>query len=169
MSRLRGPSGSALTTGTTHRYAVVETPSDVDPAAAARGPVTTPARNGTGMRRRVLGVGGALVAGVAVAAVLAGSLSDAMTSRAAAQEVLAENEKIRAQVEAGRAEVDFARTAGYLAFAARSFGWGHPDERAFALELDAPPPPRIQPLGADPVVTAPPDTLGQVLGLLFDR
>jgi len=117
----------------------------------------------------VLFVGGAMAAGVLAAAVLAGSLSDAMTSRAAAREARQVNESISAQVEAGRREVEFARSAAFLGFTARSFGWGRDKERAFALRPGGPPPPLLQPLGDGQLLAPPRDPLGAVLDLLFER
>ncbi len=110
-----------------------------------------------------------MLAGVLAAAVLAGSLSDAMTSRAAAEEASMTNALISAQVAAGRREAEFARTSAFLGFAARSFGWGRRKERIFALQPGGPPPPSIEPLGGEQLVSPPTDALGAVLDLLFDR
>lgn|GEM_PF-6409988 len=118
----------------------------------------------------MLAVGGALLGGVVAAAVLAGSMSDAMTSRAAAIEARGVNDQIAAQVAAGRQEVEFAKTSAFLGFASRSFGYGRSSrERQFALVPGAQRPPAITPLGVSPVVAPPTDMIGSVLDLLFER
>jgi hypothetical protein len=108
--------------------------------------------------------------GVLAAVVLAGALSDAMASRASVLDARQTNQALLEQVEAGRREVDFAQTPAFLAFAARSFGWGAPRrEHAFALRPGGPPPPVIEPLGVRPGQTTPSDPLRSVVDLLFER
>jgi hypothetical protein len=121
------------------------------------------------MPRRVLVVGGGLLGGVLAAAVLAGAMSDAVTSRAIALEARSANARVEAQVEAGRREIEFARTPAFLGFAARAFGYGRGSERQFSLPIGAPAPPSIEPLGSTQLTAPPPDALGSVLDLLFDR
>lgn len=121
------------------------------------------------MRRRAFVVGGALLGGVMAAAVLAGSMSDAMTSRAIALEARSANDLVAARVAAGRREIEFAKTPAFLGFAARSYGYGRHAERQFALEVGAPPPPSIRPLGSASISAPPPDVVGSVLDLLFER
>ncbi len=117
----------------------------------------------------MLVVAGVMFAGVIGAAVLAGSLSDAMSARAALAQVSRENAAISAQVEAARTEVDFAKTEAFRGFTARAYGFGHGREQPFALQSGGPPPPSIEPLGAGGLVSPPRDPLGAVLDLLFDR
>ena len=114
-------------------------------------------------------VGGALLGGVLAAVVLAGSLSDAVTSRAALLDARLANEALHQRVEAGRREVDFAQTPAFLAFAARSFGWGSLREHAFALKAGGPPPPVIEPLGEQQAPPTSTDVVQSVLDLLFER
>jgi hypothetical protein len=117
----------------------------------------------------VLVVAGVMFAGVIGAAVLAGSLSDAMSARAALAQVSRENAAISAQVEAARTEVDLAKTEAFRGFTARAYGFGRGREQPFALQPSGPPPPSIEPLGAGGLVSPPRDALGAVLDLLFDR
>ncbi len=121
------------------------------------------------LERRVLVVAGAMFAGVLGAAVLAGSLSDAMTARAALAQVTRENAAISAQVDAARAEVGFAGKPAFLGFTSRAYGFGRAREQAFALQSGGPPPPSIEPLGTSELVSSPRDPLGAVMDLLFDR
>ncbi len=115
-------------------------------------------------------VGGALLGGVLAAAVLAGSMSDAMASRAAALEAHGVNDQIAARVAAGRQEVEFAKTSAFLGFASRSFGYGQwTKERQFAMSPGAPRPSTITPLGVSPMVAPATDMIGSVLDLLFER
>ena len=114
-------------------------------------------------------VGGALLGGVLAAVVLAGYLSDAMTSRAALLDARLANEALHQRVEARPREVHFAQTPAFLALAARSFGWGALREHAFALKAGGPPPPIIEPLGEKQVPQTSNDVVQSVLELLFER
>lgn len=101
------------------------------------------------MERRAVIVVIALVAGVIGAGAISRSISDVIEARAQVTRARDLNEGIRAQVEAGRREIEFARGDGYLRFAARGLGYGRARETAFALRDDAPPAPSITPLGHD--------------------
>ncbi len=167
MSRPTAVPQTAAATGTTQRLAG-------PPASVTRdtGPVpgTTSAVSWRASRgRRLALVASALTAGVVVAAVLAGAMSDAIASRAAEREAQATNDRVAAQVEAGRREVDFAQTPAFLGFTARSFGYGRGKERQFALQAGAPPPDAIVPLGSTPASSTSTDPLDTVMELLFER
>ena len=77
------------------------------------------------------------------------------------------NATIRAQVDAGRAEIEFGQGEAYLRFAARSLGYGRGREEAFALREGAPPPPSITPLGVGQA-PADDDVLAGFLDLLLE-
>lgn len=157
----------APATGTTQLVGLAPGAASLPSDATASGPRRR--TRGARMERRVVIVGGVLLAGVVGSAVLAGSLSDALTARAALAQASAQNAALRQQVEAGRQEATFADTPSYLSFAARSFGYGRPRERPFAVAVGGPPPPSITPLGDAGVVGHPSDALSAVLDLLFER
>jgi hypothetical protein len=110
--------------------------------------IPTPRRERVVERRAVL-VAIALLAGVLGAAAISRSIADVIDARAQVAAARGFNEGIRDQVEAGRREMAFAQETAYLRFAARGFGFGRPREQSFALRGGAPPPPSIEPLGAD--------------------
>ncbi len=109
--------------------------------------VPTPRRERVVERRALIALM-AIVAGIAGAAAISRSMSDVIEARAQVTEARALNEGIRAQVDAGRDEIAFAKQDAYLRFASRSYGYGRGREQAFALREDAPPPPPITPLGS---------------------
>lgn len=118
------------------------------------------------MERRAVIAVCALVAGILGAAALSRSISDVIGTRAQVAEAQALNDSIRAQVEAGRREVEFAQGEAYLRFASRGLGYGRSREEAFALRDGAPPPPSITPLGAGQTATEG-DALAGFLDLLL--
>ncbi len=166
MSAQPGRPQHATVPGTTHHAFGFSGPVVMDQAVAIQ--TRTRLSRESRLERRMLVIGGALLAGIIVAIVLAGALSDAKTSRAAAVEARATNARIQQQVEAAQREVAFAATDGFLGFAARSFGWGTPQERSFALRPGGPPPPSLVPLGQTQANHGP-DAFGAVLDLLFER
>lgn len=116
--------------------------------------------------RRAMLVGIALVAAVVGGVAISRSIVDVIEARADVAAARALNDGIRAQVEAGQREIDFAKGDGYLRFAARGLGYGRGREQPFALRDGAPPPPSITPLGAgraDP----PADALSDFVELLL--
>lgn len=124
------------------------------------------------MERRAVFVAIALLLGVLAAAAVTRALSDVLETRAEVAQARALNDGIRAQVEAGRREVEFAQSDGYLSFAARGLGYGkgygRGREQAFALREGAPPPPSITPLGAEPAPPRSDDVLSSFVDLLFE-
>lgn len=100
------------------------------------------------MGRRAIVAAVALVAGVVGAAAISRSIADVIETRAQVAEARRLNAGIRAQVDAGRREIEFAQGDAYLRFAARGLGYGRARETAFALRDDAEPAPSITPLGA---------------------
>jgi cell division protein FtsB len=97
-------------------------------------------------RRTVAAIAGLLATGW-LAVVFAGVVSDASRLAARAADAQAENAALRSRVEAGRAETLIVQSPEFLDQQARAVGMGDADERAFALEAGAPPPPSITPLG----------------------
>ena len=91
--------------------------------------------------------------------------SNALSQRQAQEAAI--NAQLRAQVEQGRAEIDFIKTEPFLQFEARAVGMGAAGERAFALEPNAPPPPPLTPLGSDHPQTDATTPLEDWLHLLF--
>lgn len=168
-SRAARRDAAAVTTTTFQARGV---PSAVE-ATTAREPVgrqatalPTPRRERVVERRALIALA-ALVAGMAGAAGISRAMTDVIETRALVAEAQALNDSIRAQVEAGRREIELGGSDAYLRFAARSMGYGRGREVAFALREDAPPPPSITPLGAD---HAPPedDALAGFLDLLLE-
>jgi hypothetical protein len=119
------------------------------------------------VERRALIALVALVGAVAGAAGISRAMSDVIETRAQVVDAVSDNAAIRAQVEAGRREIEFAQEDAYLRFAARALGYGRGREEAFALREGAPPPPSIEPLGAA-VVTPDDDVLAGFLDLLLE-
>jgi hypothetical protein len=91
----------------------------------------------------------AIVAGILGAAAVSRSISDVIDTRAQVAAARSLNDSIRAEVEAGQREVEFAHEETYRRFASRGLGYGRGREEAFALRDGAPPPPSITPLGSD--------------------
>jgi hypothetical protein len=94
-------------------------------------------------------------------------LSEANAIGARAAEARAENAALRAQLEAGRAEVSVIQADEFLRVHARAYGLGEPGERVFALRPGAPDPIPIVPLGAAGDPAAPASPLDEWLDLLF--
>jgi hypothetical protein len=91
--------------------------------------------------------------------------SNALSQRQAQEAAI--NAQLRAQVEQGRAEIEFIKTEPFLQFEARAVGMGAAGERAFALEPNAPSPPPLIPLGGDRPQTVETTPLEDWLQLLF--
>ena len=119
------------------------------------------------MERRALVALVALVASIGGAAAISRAMSDVIETRAHVAEARTLNTGIRAQVEAGRREIDFGRSDAYLRFAARGLGYGRGREEAFALREGAAPAPSITPLGAGQA-PAEADVLAGFLDLLLE-
>ena len=100
--------------------------------------------------RRHLGL--VVVALVALWLVLV--FSRAVTDAAAVnQDAAAVREQIsdlRTRLDEADREVATVQSDAFVRHRARAFGMGEPEERAFSLEPDAPPPRAIRPLGAAP-------------------
>lgn len=91
--------------------------------------------------------------------------SNTLAQRQAQEEAI--NAQLRAQVAAGHAEIDFIQTEPFLRFEARTYGMGSAEERAFALDSNAPSPRPITPLGADHPETDTSTSIEDWLHLLF--
>ena len=110
----------------------------------------------------------ALLVSVLGAAAVTRALSEVLETRGEVEQARTLNAGIRAQVEAGRREVEFARSDGYLRFVARGLGYGQGREQAFALRDGAPPPPSITPLGTTTDTAPDENVLGSFVDLLFE-
>ena len=88
--------------------------------------------------------------GLGLVLVFAGTLGRAGDLSAEEDVARAEVAALAERVRAGRAEVEFLETEAFVEQVARSIGWGARGERPFALEVDAPSPAPITPLGAEP-------------------
>jgi hypothetical protein len=119
------------------------------------------------VERRALIALVALVAGIGGAAAISRATSDVIEARALVAQAETLNSGIRAQVEAGRREIEFGDSDAYLRFAARGLGYGRGREQAFALRDGAAPAPSITPLGADQH-PAEADALAGFLDLLLE-
>jgi hypothetical protein len=162
MPRLPGRPGSRASSRTAD--ATTTTVSQARDASPTEPLEATPARERVGrqaralptrrreraMERRALLVLAAVVGLMVGVAAIARSLSDVIEARAQVVQARSLNEGIRAQVESGRHEIEFAQSDAYLRFASRSVGYGRAGrEEAFALRDGAAPAPSITPLGAD--------------------
>jgi hypothetical protein len=115
-----------------------------------------------------------LIGGVLVAVVtgwltlsLVGAVTHARQLRAAANDLRQETEQLRAQVEAGAAEIEVIQGDVFLSLEARGYSMGAPGERAFALAPGAPAPKPITALGADSAPLPPADVFEELLDLLL--
>jgi cell division protein FtsB len=91
--------------------------------------------------------------------------ANGLTARLAQEQ--SANEQLRARVEAGRREINLVQTAAFLDFEARIFGMGKSGERPFALEVGAPSPAPIAPLGEGSPPPPESTPLDDWLNLLF--
>ena len=95
-------------------------------------------------------IGGALL-GLWLLAVFANALADASGQTAKLRQEEVVNASLEARAAAGAAEIERIVGSVFREFMARSYGWGLPVERPFALAAGAPPPPSMLPLGQEPV------------------
>ena len=116
-------------------------------------------------RRGALVVAGVVVAGW-LAFVFAGTLGRADDLEAQAQAARAQVRALEDRLALGRAEVDFVSSDAFVEQSARSLGWGAEGEVAFALPEDAPPPPPVPILGAEPEPGLDEGPLGSLLRLV---
>jgi hypothetical protein len=70
-------------------------------------------------------------------------------------------------VETGILELEFIESDRFVEQQARAAGFGRPGEQAFSLPEDAPPPPRIVPLGETGRRDLPTTPFDEWMGLLF--
>lgn len=124
-----------------------------------------PRRERSVERRAVIAII-AVVAGVLGAVAISRSISEVIEARTEVAAARVLNADVRAQVEAGRREIDFAQDEAYLRFAARGLGYGQGREEPFALRDGAPPAPSITPLGAGQA-TSSDDVLADFVDLLL--
>jgi hypothetical protein len=168
-SRAASRDASAVTTTTFQARGVTasaETSAARQSVGRQASTMPAPRRERVVERRALLAVV-ALVAGIGGAAAVSRAMSDVIEARAYVAEAETVNAGMRAQVDAGRGEIDFGQGDSYLRFAARGLGYGRGREEAFALREDAPPAPSITPLGADHA-PAEDDVLAGFLDLLLE-
>ncbi|MFN8623186.1 MAG: hypothetical protein U0869_20800 [Chloroflexota bacterium] len=153
----------------------VRRPAATDPAAAPGMPQSAAATRlirsmrRTRIERRTALIAGGAVAGLWLLVVFAGALADASTQAARLKQEQAVNAGLRAQVDAGSAEIQQIQARGFQDFLARAYGMGEPAERPYALQAGAPPPPSMVPLGEDPATTTTSTPLEDWLDLLLGR
>jgi hypothetical protein len=109
---------------------------------------------------------GSFVAG-GVVFVFAGTLTRATELEAEAARVRAEVAVLGQREDAGLAELEFIETDRFVEQQARAAGYGRPGEQAFSLPEDAPPPPRVVPLGEAGSMALPSTPFDAWMGLLF--
>lgn len=129
-------------------------------------PRGTPSGPGRASRRTLAMVAVVLI-GAWLVLVFGGALGRVNSVQDQAATARAENEVLRHRLAAGRAEVALIQTEAFLLTQARAYGMGEANERPFALEIGAPDPRPIVPLGADPEPPAPPTPLDEWLDLIF--
>jgi hypothetical protein len=122
-----------------------------------------------GLTRRHLGLVLAVVAVAWIVLVIVRAVADSSATSQQALLLRAEKAQLERRLDAARRELALVRSAPYVRLEARAYGMGAGDERAFALQPGAPPPPRITPLGADPREGRPTSPLEDWLELLFGR
>src|SRR6476620_7452134 len=121
--------------------AFASSPSSEAPQTARRGRLRRWFGNGPSAERRtMMGIGGVVLT-VWLVVIFGRAIADsnALSQRRAQEEDI--NAQLRAQVEQGRAEINFIKTELFLQFQARAVGMGAVGENAFALEPNAPSPP----------------------------
>ena len=116
------------------------------PAETLRRP--RPGRSLQPVRNYLLVVGAAILA-VWLVLVFGRVLTQLNEATERAATVNAESAALQARLEAGRRELELVQSDAFQALQARAFGLGGERERAFALEIDAPPPPTVVPLGGE--------------------
>ncbi len=136
-------------------------PSDaVTLALASEGRAAVAADPGAGVRRprqaRAIRPGRShlIVIGVAVLAVwlvivFGRALTELNEATDQAAGLRAETAALQARLEAGERELELVQSDAFQALQARAYGLGGPNERAFALEADAPPARPVVPLGGE--------------------
>ena len=139
--------------------------------APSRSATATSARFVRSMRRvrlerRTLLVMGAAVLGLWLLVVFANALADASEQTARLRQEETVNASLEARAAAGAAEIERIADSVFREFIARSYGWGLPAERLFALAPGAPPPPSMVPLGQAPVTATARSPLDDWLDLL---
>ncbi len=120
-------------------------------------------------RRRVAWFVGAAVT-IWVLAVFARQVGEASAAVARADQIRADNAAMEAENSGLRREVDIVGGDSYIAFQARAFGLGGPNDHPFTLAPDVPPLPSNAPGSASLRVGAPlvhQDPLDSWLSLLF--
>ena len=168
-SRAASRDASVVTTTTFQARGVPpspETSSAREPVGRQASALPAPRRERVVERRALIALI-ALVAGTGGAAAVSRAMSDVIEARAYVAEAESVNAGMRAQVDAGRRELEFGQGEAYLRFAARGLGYGRGREEAFALREGAPPAPSITPLGADHA-PAEDDVLAGFLDLLLE-
>lgn len=102
-----------------------------------------------------------------IAFIFAGSIARATDLEAQLDDARLRTAALKAEVDAGLAELKFVESTAFLEQAARSIGFGTEDEQAFALPADAPPPAPVPIVGATTSRTLPEAPLEAWLELLF--
>lgn len=102
-----------------------------------------------------------------IAFIFAGSMARAADLEAQLDDARIRTAALKAEVDAGFAELEFVQTPAFLEQAARSIGFGTTDEQAFALPADAPPPAPVPIIGATTSRSLPEAPLEAWLQLLF--
>ena len=87
--------------------------------------------------------------GVAVAALFSGPLGESSSTHRRALEEQAINDDLTSRIAAGEREIVLLGDRSFLDQLARGWGLGVERERGFALQVGAPPPPEIRPVGED--------------------
>ena len=102
-----------------------------------------------------------------IAFIFAGSLARASDLDAQLDDARIRTAALKAEVDAGFAELKFIETPAFLEQAARSIGFGTTDEQAFALPAGAPPPMAVPVIGSSASRSVPEVPLDAWLELLF--
>lgn len=122
-------------------------PGDSSAPALAQGPPAAPRLPRVHLGRRHLALALAALVAVWTLLVFAGAAADGGRTGARAAELRDQNAALRAQLEAGRAEVQLIQSDAFARLQARAYGLGEPGERPFSLAAGAPPGPTLVPLG----------------------
>jgi hypothetical protein len=147
--------------------AFASSPSSEAPQTARRGRFRRWFGNGPSAERRTfVGIGGIILT-VWLVVIFGRAIADtnALSQRQAHEESV--NAQLRAQVEQGRAEINFIKSDLFLQFQARAVGMGAVGENAFALAANAPSPAPLTPLGSDHPETETTTPFEDWLHLLF--
>lgn len=142
-------------------------PHEPPPDVELEPPFKPPPVVGLGRRQLAFAIGVVIV--VWIVLVFARAVATSSAASARADQLRLETAARTARLRSEQAELITIQTPAFVRLEARAYGIGQPGERPFALNLGAPAPSAVVPLGAAPAAARPPTPLDAWLTLLFGR